>query len=423
MNMPLEGRASVIDRLGLNLGKLLIHMFIDGRPLVPSLCIDSVRFPSGGVLRCMLSMLAICNSFTGRTGQGQGGGYGSTSMSGHGAGVSDVSFYPFDNNAFISSSYDCTLNISSTEMMKPSASFDLRFSIASHSVSSIASHLLVACGSRHPDVRLVDMRSGEGTHSLRGHSGAVSSVAWSPRDEHTLASAGTDGTARLWDVRNGAGALAVLDMDHSEGMARPTASSPRSRSHEGPVNSIIWTERGDHLVTTGYDHKIRVWDAATTCNTLANFGPLIKYSPRSAWYSKRPLLAPAAYLPPTKDIMFYPNDREILAFELFEGTLLKRLRPTMGTPGATAYTPRNTRPEVTTLAWRAGNVEMYSGHTDGTIRAWIPRTQEEVELDEDEAAEAEAASLAVGNNRKRKGQILEDVYQNLTRQKITFGLQ
>ncbi|KAI9753334.1 MAG: hypothetical protein M1815_006272 [Lichina confinis] len=84
---------------------------------------------------------------------------------------------------------------------------------------------------------------------------------------------------------------------------------------------------------------------------------------------------------------------------------------------------RKPRPEVATLAWRTGNVEMYSGHTDGTIKAWIPRTREEAERDEEEAAEAQAASLDGGSERKRKGQVLEDVYRDLTRQKITFGLQ
>ncbi len=120
--------------------------------------------------------------------------------------------------------------------------------------------------------------------------------------------------------------------------------------------------------------------------------------------------------------MFFPNEKEILMFDLFNGTLFKRLRaPGVAVAQARGSAgQRNIKNRVTSLAWRAGDVQLYSAHSDGVIRAWTPRTREEVELDEDDEA-----ILSEGNpeeeSRKRKRQVLEDVYHDLTRQKITFN--
>jgi len=125
--------------------------------------------------------------------------------------------------------------------------------------------------------------------------------------------------------------------------------------------------------------------------------------------------------PPGKRVMLYPNEKEILMFDLGEGTLHQRLRP-HGIPVAQAHGSagqRNIRNRVTSLSWRAGHIELYSAHSDGVIRAWMPRTTEDAD------AEAEEQAGVVGlvdedESRKRKRQALDEVFRDLTRQRITF---
>ena len=314
------------------------------------------------------------------------------------------------------------MKIYDSQTLSPTASFDLHSVVYSHALSPIADHLLVACATQHPAVRLVDLRSGAAAHSLSGHEGAVLSVGWSPQHDSILASGGSDGTVRLWDIRHSAGCLGVLDMEDSLGVwgddglgtnARPSA---RGKAHMGACNGVLWTENGRHLVTAGHDERVRVWHTESGANALAHFGPIIKNTHLSTLL---PVIAPEYASSPGGHVMFYPNEKEILVFDLFEGTLLKRLRA----PGVTfaqahgSAGQRNARNSITSLAWRAGNIEFYSAHSDGVIRSWKPRTAEEAEVDEDETVEGGGEE---NENRKRKRQALDDVFRDLTKQKITF---
>ena len=344
----------------------------------------------------------------------------SKASSAHKFGITHLSFYPFDSLAFLSTSYDHTLKIYETETLALSASFDLNSVVYSHALSPIADHLLVACATQHPAVRLVDLRSGASAHSLAGHQGAVLSVAWNPRDDYILASGGSDGEVRLWDIRRSAGSLGVLDMDDSvgvggeDGRGRNARSRNHGKAHTGACNGVVWTEDGKHIVTAGHDERVRVWDVGLGANALSHFGPIIKNTHLSTLL---PLLAPGHLS--GSQVMLYPNEKEILMFDLFEGTLLKRLR----TPGVAVAQAsgsagqRNIKNRVTSLGWRAGDVEMYSAHSDGVIRAWKPRTKDEIEAEKDEADQVDGDE---DESRKRKRQALDDVFRDLSRQKITF---
>jgi DNA excision repair protein ERCC-8 len=342
----------------------------------------------------------------------------------HKLGITQLCFYPFDSLAFLTASYDHTVKLYSSETLAPSAVFDLDAVVYNIALSPIADHLLVACATQAPNVRLVDLRSGANTHSLAGHTGAVLSTAWSPVREHILASGATDGSVRFWDIRRSVGELGVLDLEDSIGIHGKTMSSfsrnsSRGQTHRGPVNGIVWTEDGHHLVTCGHDQRIRVWDTDTAANTLANFGPMVKNNGLAPCI---PVLPPAHNFQPGADVMFYPNGHEVLAYELFDGKLLRRLRrqeqqKRLPDVPAAAKGDRNAKDRITALAWRAHDVEMYSAHADGSIAAWKPRTEEDAELDEEEEEERRGKE----EGKKRKRGVLDEIYGSLMKKPITFG--
>ena len=191
------------------------------------------------------------------------------------------------------------------------------------------------------------------------------------------------------------------------------------RAHNGPVNGIVWINDGRHLVSTGHDERIRVWDVIKGANTGSHFGPVVRNRELA---TSLPCLAPPEFGPPKHDVMFFPNEREILMYELFEGKLLKRLR----VPGMAAQQTLQSgqreritavKERIKSLTWRAHSVELYSAHSDGHIRAWLPRTKEDVVADQEDKTEEQE----LDEERKRKRDALDEVYRDLTRQKITFS--
>lgn len=328
----------------------------------------------------------------------------------------------------ITSGYDHTLKLFYSETLQPSASFDIGSIVYSHATSQVASHLLVACASQHPAVRLVDLQSGANTHSLAGHSGSVLAVAWHPKAEHILASSATDGVIRLWDIRRSANSLGVLDAEDSIGIAgydgRGTGARRRERgkAHRGAVNGLTWTDDGQHLVSVGHDERMRVWDMTAGANTLANFGPALKNSTLTPLY---PVVAPAHLNAPGQATIYYPNPKEILAFDLYAGSIVNRLRvPTSlgqsAAPRGTTPSARDLKDRTTSLAWRAHHIEMYSAHGDGRIRCWQPRTREDAAAEEEEEEEGNEVTNAEAAERKRKREEFEQIVNDLTRKKITF---
>lgn len=341
----------------------------------------------------------------------------------HNLGITHLSFYPFDSLAFLASSYDHTLKLFSSETLECSATFDLASVVYSHALSPVASHLLVACATQHPAVRLVDLRSGASTHSLAGHSGAVLTTVWHPNREHYLASGGSDGLIRLWDVRRSASSLGVLDMDHTTGLGHGQPPRERGKAHAGAVNGLTWDSEGTYLVSCGHDERIRIWDTMNSSNTLTNFGPAVKNANTSTLI---PLVSPTHLTGPGKEVMIYPNPRELLVYEMHTGKLITRLKTPSHASSHTAVSAgsgtRNVVNRTNSLTWRANAVELYSGHSDGTIRCWKPRTWEDqiAEEDSDDGDDDDDEGDA-DQQRKRKREELDEIVNSLTKRKVTYS--
>ncbi len=283
--------------------------------------------------------------------------------SGHRFGITHLSFYPFDSAAFLSCSHDQTLKLWSTERAAVSGSFGLGARVYTHATSPIASHLLVACGTQHPAVRLVDLRSASAVQSLvspgqlGGSAGATLAVAWSPVHEHVLAAGSVDGAIRIWDVRKSNGLVDLLDQEDVVGLADEAEITvqhvhrqprPSAKAHAGPVNGLAWTDDGAYLVSAGHDRRIRVWDAATGANTLANFGPSIRNSQMG---TVGMFVSPTGLTHPGGELLFFPNETEILGMDLHEGSIITRLRapgpPVAAPPGTLRGGERATGTRVT----------------------------------------------------------------------------
>ncbi|KXH62083.1 WD repeat domain-containing protein [Colletotrichum nymphaeae SA-01] len=362
----------------------------------------------------------------------------------HKHGITHLDFYPFDNEAFLSSSFDRSLKLWSTQRMTVSANFDLNANIYTHATSPVANHLLVACATQHSSVRLVDLRSGTSIRSLVAHGGAVLSAAWNPRQEHALATGHVDGKVRVWDIRRASGLVGQLDQEDSLGIVHRFDHAMASgldwkrmphfrnsaRAHNEGVNGLTWTDDGKYIVSAGLDCRIRVWDAATGANTLASFGSLIQnQQPKTV----NMFVTPARLTPSRRDLLFYPNEQEILVMDLHEGTLVTRLR-VPGPHAAAVYQNNglNVKNRTMSMVWRGSGGSglqkgpimgggssfgaVYSAHLDGQIRSWMPRLPGPE--DDDDTPDPQDANE---EERSRKRKALDDAFRSLMGKQITFS--
>jgi DNA excision repair protein ERCC-8 len=359
---------------------------------------------------------------------------------GHTSGVSHLDFHPRDPESFISSSFDHSLKVWSVRLASVNVHFEFNARIYSHAASPIAGSTVVACATHHSSVRLVDLRTRSIAQSLPASGGAILDVCWSPRHERVLASGHADGKVRIWDTRRTAGPIGQLDMEDSLGIIhrfehalssglgwdRTRTFRAAAQAHSEAVNALTWTDDGAYIISAGLDGRIRVWNAATGANTLAGFGSGIQNrQPEPV----RMFVSPTNLSPPRGTLLFWPNELEILAFDLHEGHTVSRLR----VPGAafapelsTAHTGR-----ITALAWRGcggkrravgrelGGANavggIYTAHADGHIKAWMPRAPDDEEADDSVDGEAEDE-----DTKKRKRKVLDDAFRSLTGRRITF---
>lgn len=107
---------------------------------------------------------------------------------------------------------------------------------------------IIASASSDTTVRLWDVKRSEAIHVLEAHTNAVNAVSFGPSGK-LLASAGADRTLRLWDVS---------DRDH------PRLKDRISGQHTDEITSVIIIEEGEYgLVASGsWDNTLRLWGLA-----------------------------------------------------------------------------------------------------------------------------------------------------------------
>jgi WD40 repeat protein len=172
-------------------------------------------------------------------------------------------------------------------------------------------------------VRLWDTNEGRMLQALQGHSGRVNSVVYSP-DGKTLASASSGSTVRLWDAHSG-------------------ASLSMFQGHMGSVRALAWSPDGQLLASAGDDRLVQIWNLRNKRqrHTLRGHTASI-YG--LAWSPDGQLLASAS------------TDRTVRIWQLSDG--LTRCILQGHTDG------------VRTVAWNPEGTLIATGGSDLTVRIW-----------------------------------------------------
>ena len=270
---------------------------------------------------------------------------------------------------------------------------------------------------------------------------------------HLLVSGSHDGRVLFFDVRRANAAFASLDLDDAIGLDTSQQSLPKSNptlnfsnlAHNGPVTSVQFHPSASTpttLVTAGHDQRLRLWDLTTGRHELIHFGPRIRNS-RTGNLS--PLLSPAGQVSKaSREILLWPNDDsrgDIMMHSLREGNLLRVMRM-RGIDRAElsqnqSRVSRLTRPgRINQIIWRVGesvphgSVEMYSAHGDGTICAWKPEVDDEIDEDDSDSGEDTPGQKSTGptigfnaaapaederEKKKRKAAALGDLVSGLSK--------
>ncbi|BFZ53540.1 ribosome assembly [Savitreella phatthalungensis] len=154
--------------------------------------------------------------------------------------------------------------------------------------AQFAPHTSTRCATGAGDntLRIWDCDTQTPLHTLKGHTGWVIGVAWSPAGD-VIASGSMDNSVRLWDPQSGA-ALGVLSRHTKPVMSlcwEPLVDKPRLASaskdatikiwntsrkqvdftlsgHTAAVTSVRWGGEG-RLYSSSYDQTIKCWDAKT----------------------------------------------------------------------------------------------------------------------------------------------------------------
>jgi len=185
-------------------------------------------------------------------------------------------------------------------------------------------------GSYDGGLKVWDAQTGLETRTLKGHSNVVWSVAFSP-DGKRLVSASEDGTVKVWDAQTG-------------------QETRTLKGHAGAVSSVAFSPDGTRLVSGSKDFTLKVWDAQTGQETLTLRG-------HTGWVWS------VAFSPDGKRLVSGSYDKTLKVWDAQTGQEILTLK------GHTSW--------VTSVAFSPDGKRLVSGGYDKTLKVWDAQTGQE----------------------------------------------
>ena len=159
--------------------------------------------------------------------------------------------------------------------------------------------------------------------SLRGHTDAVLSLAFSP-DSKRVVSAAADGTIRLWDSASGK-SLRIL------------------RRHQGAVSAVTYSADGRWLASAGHDGTVKLWEEKSA-------------AVRTEWRGPGNAILALAFSPDGRWLAAAGRDRVIQLWSVTDGKL--------------AHTYPGHHGDVLGLAFSPDGRTLASAGADRSVRLW-----------------------------------------------------